>query len=154
MLDAMTRLNSNMLTSRKVTGKKKKKNHITTCSTHCQSHQKTDWEGQKEARTGNKIAPASKPGVVPTTYHRYTAVWTKAKKNHRTFHRICFPEKSGMMLQKAIREHSLGLLKFSIVKNWIECWCCGHLAWMWAKGSDFLFEIRRNNNSLFLLLTN
>ena len=56
------------------------KNHITTCSTCCHSHQKTDWEGQGEAKTGNKIAPALKPGGWPTACHRSTAVWTKARK--------------------------------------------------------------------------
>jgi len=124
----MTRLNSNMLTSRKETGKK----IILPLVPHTvKVIKKTDWEGQKEARTGNKIAPASKPGVVPTTYlSQIHCCVNQSKENHRTLHRICFPEKVGTMLQKAIKEDSLSLLKFSILKNrvlvmWTPCLVVG-----------------------------
>lgn len=67
----MTRLNSNMLTSRKETGKK----IILPLVPHTvKVIKKLTKKAKKKQEQGKKIAPASKPGVVPTTYHRYTAV--------------------------------------------------------------------------------
>ena len=87
------------------------KNHITTCSPRCHSHQKTDQEGQRGAKAKDKIALALKLKGWPTKAHRATTGWSKAKKITRPWPEFTFLRKLAESNQKRFWKSLVSVLK-------------------------------------------
>lgn len=99
MWDAITKLNSSILTARKEASER----IILPLAPHAVTIDKKLTKSQREARTGKNIALALKSGVKPNMYHRYTAVWAKAKKITGHYTEFIF------LLQKAKGGNSLSV---------------------------------------------
>lgn len=109
----MTRLNSNTLTSRKETGKK----IILPLIPHTVKVIKNWLRRPKRSKNRGENCTSIKTRSSTNHISQIHCCVNQSKENHGTLHRICFPEKAGTMLQKAIREDSLSPLNFSILKT-------------------------------------